>query len=373
MSSRILVVFGTRPEAIKLFPLINELRQRSDSIVRVCVSAQHRSLLDQVLELSGIEPDFDLDIMRNDQTLDDLVARMLTGLGKIMDRERPDQIVVQGDTATAMTAALAGYHRKIPVAHVEAGLRSGNIYAPWPEEVARRMISIIALNHFAPTDRAAAILRAEGTPTARVFVTGNTVVDALLTTIAKIDAEPGRVKQLAPIVDWLAGKRMVLVTCHRRENFGDGMQQIADAVHTLADRGDVGIIFPVHLNPNVQTVIAARLGSHPAIALIPPQDYVHFVHLLRLAHLVLTDSGGVQEEAPSLGKPVLVLRNVTERPEGVEAGTARLVGTDRDRIVSEANNLLDDARAYSEMSRAHNPYGDGLASQRIAKVLLDET
>lgn len=372
MSSRILVVFGTRPEAIKLFPLIDELRKRSDGIVRVCVTGQHRNLLDQVLEISGIVPDFDLNIMQHNQSLDELVARMLVGLGEIMDREKPDQIVIQGDTATAMTATLAGYHRKISVSHVEAGLRSGNIYEPWPEEIARRLISIIALNHFAPTQRTVDTLLAERTPPERVFLTGNTVVEALLATVQKISAEPARVADLAPLVDRFAGKRIILVTSHRRENFGKGMLQIADAIRTLADRGDVGIIFPVHPNPNVRIAIETRLANHPAIALIEPQDYLHFVHLLNLSYLVLTDSGGVQEEAPSLGKPVLVLRNITERPEGIDAGTARLVGTDRNRILAEASNLLDDAKAYLTMSRAHNPYGDGLASQRITKVLLNE-
>jgi UDP-N-acetylglucosamine 2-epimerase (non-hydrolysing) len=289
-----------------------------------------------------------------------------------MDSERPDRIIVQGDTATAMSASLAGYHRKIPLAHVEAGLRSGNIYEPHPEEVARRVISIIARDHFAPTQRAADALTAEGIPPNRIFVTGNTVIDALLATVAKINAEPERVRGLAALMDRFAGKRIVLVTSHRRENFGEGMQQIADAVSDLADRGDVGVIFPVHPNPNVREAIEPRLTNHPGIALIEPQDYVHFVYLLNVCHLVLTDSGGVQEEAPTLGKPVLVMRNTTERQEGVDAGTARLVGTDRSRIVVAATELLDDPYAYSAMSTAHNPYGNGFASHHIAKVLLNE-
>jgi UDP-N-acetylglucosamine 2-epimerase (non-hydrolysing) len=372
VSSRILVIFGTRPEAIKLFPLIIELRKRSNNAVSVCVSGQHRNLLDQVLEISGVVPDFDLNIMQHNQSLDELVARMLLSLGKVIDQEKPDQIVVQGDTATAMTAALAGYHRKISVSHVEAGLRSGNIYEPWPEEGARRLISIIARNHFAPTQRAVDALLAERTPPERVYLTGNTVVEALLATVDKVRAEPERVADLTHILERFAGKRIILVTCHRRESFGEGMQQIVNAIRALADRGDVGIIFPVHPNPNVQIVVEATLAHNSAVALIEPQDYFHFVHLLSLAYLVLTDSGGLQEEAPSLGKPVLVLRNTTERPEGIEAGTAKLVGTDRDRIVADANLLLDDDEAYLTMSKAHNPYGDGLASQRIAKVLLNE-
>jgi UDP-N-acetylglucosamine 2-epimerase (non-hydrolysing) len=372
MPSRILVVFGTRPEAIKLFPVVNELRKQSKCAVRVCVTGQHRDLLDQVLNISGIVPDIDLNIMQHKQTLDELVARMLIGLGNVMDREKPDQIIVQGDTATAMTAALAGYHRKISVSHVEAGLRSGNIYEPWPEEVARRLISTIALNHFAPTQRAADTLLAEGTPADRVFMTGNTVVEALLATVQKIGAEPKRVADLAPLVERFADRRIILVTSHRRENFGAGLLQIAEAIRILADRGDVAIIFPIHPNPDVQIAFKTKLANHPAIALIEPQDYPHFVYLLNIAYLVLTDSGGVQEEAPSLGKPVLVMRNVTERPEGIDAGTARLVGTDQNIIVDHANNLLDDAKAYLAMSKAHNPYGDGHASERIAKVLLNE-
>lgn len=372
MPSRILVVFGTRPEAIKLFPVVNELRKQSECTVRVCVTGQHRDLLDQVLDISGIIPDIDLDIMQHNQPLDELVARMLVALGHTMDREKPDQIIVQGDTATAMTAALAGYHRKIPVSHVEAGLRSGNIYEPWPEEVARKLISIIAFNHFAPTQRAADALLAERTPADRIFITGNTVVEALLATVDKIMTEPQRVANLTPLIDRFANKRIILVTSHRRENLGAGMLQIADAIRTLADRGDVAIIFPIHPNPNVHEAFKTRLANHPAIALIEPQDYLHFVHLLSVAYLVLTDSGGVQEEAPSLGKPVLVLRNVTERPEGIDAGTARLVGTDKNAIVDHANNLLDNAESYLAMSKAHNPYGDGLASKRIAKVLINE-
>jgi UDP-N-acetylglucosamine 2-epimerase (non-hydrolysing) len=372
VSPRILVVFGTRPEAIKLFPVINELRRHSAASIRVCVTAQHRQMLDQVLDISGIKPEIDLDIMRDDQSLEDVTARMLIGLGAALDRERPDHIVVQGDTASAMVASLAGYYRKIPIAHVEAGLRSGDIYAPWPEEVNRKIIGTIARHHFAPTSRAADALLAEGIPSDRVFVTGNTVIDALLATKAKIDDEPIRVAEVAQICQRFANKHLVLVTCHRRESFGDGMQQIAQALWDIADRGDCGIVLPLHPNPNVRQVMETKLGNHPAIALVEPLDYPCFVHVMSRAHIVITDSGGVQEEAPTFGKPVLVMRTTTERPEGVEAETARLVGADHRRIVSEASKLLDDADAYAVMSKAHNPFGDGLASQRIARILLNE-
>jgi UDP-N-acetylglucosamine 2-epimerase (non-hydrolysing) len=369
---QILVVFGTRPEAIKLFPVVNELRRRPEASVKVCVTAQHRQLLDQVLDISGIKPEIDLDVMREDQSLEDMTARMLVALGTTLDREKPDQIVVQGDTATAMVASLAGYYRKISVAHVEAGLRSGNIYAPWPEEVNRKIVGLIARHHFAPTTRAAEALLAEGTPRENIFVTGNTVIDALLATKAKIDAEPQRVTEIAQISERFANRRLILVTCHRRENFGEGMEQIAQAITDIADRGDVGIVFPLHPNPNVRRIMQAKLGNHPAIALCEPLNYPCFVYLMSLAYIVVTDSGGVQEEAPTFGKPVLVMRTTTERPEGVDAETARLVGTDRSRIVGETTKLLDDAAAYAVMSKAHNPFGDGLAAQRIARTLLNE-
>ncbi|MEP0321168.1 non-hydrolyzing UDP-N-acetylglucosamine 2-epimerase [Bauldia litoralis] len=366
---RILVVFGTRPEAIKLWPVIVELERQPDTEVSVCVTAQHRSMLDQVLETAGLTPDYDLDLMRDAQSLDALTARILTGLGPVLDEVKPDCVVVQGDTATAMSASLAAYYKKVPVAHIEAGLRSGNIYEPWPEEVARRVIGTIARYHFAPTRRAADALRAEGVPGNVVFQTGNTVIDALLMTKAKLDRDRSRVAGLAPLSERFSGKRILLVTCHRRESFGAGIDEIMDALLELAERGDVGIIFPIHPNPAVRGPVQARLAKHPAIALIEPQDYPHFVRLLDIAHLVLTDSGGIQEEAPALGKPVLVLRNTTERGEGVDAGTARLVGTDRTRIVSETNRLLDDAEAYAAMAEAHSPFGDGHAASRIAAIL----
>ncbi|MDR6113153.1 MULTISPECIES: non-hydrolyzing UDP-N-acetylglucosamine 2-epimerase [unclassified Sphingomonas] len=365
----ILVVFGTRPEAIKLFPVIRALSLATGRPVRTCVTAQHRGMLDQVLAIAGLTPDHDLDLMEPGQSLDRLTARLLTGLGEVMDRETPAMVVVQGDTATAMAGALAAYYRKVPVAHVEAGLRSGDIYQPWPEEVNRRMIAPIAALHFAPTETAAAALRAEGIATERVHVTGNSVIDALHWTRSRIAAEPALAADLDPVLARMAGRRIVLVTTHRRENFGDGMAAIARALRRIAARADVGILFPVHPNPQVASVMDRELGDHPGIARIAPLDYPHFVRALDAAHIVLTDSGGVQEEAPALGKPVLVMRETTERPEGVAAGTARLVGTDQDRIVAELFALLDQPDRYAAMARAHNPFGDGDSADRISRII----
>ena len=366
---RILTIFGTRPEAIKLFPLVHALEadKRFDS--RVCVSAQHRTMLDQVLDIAGIVPDHDLDLMQPDQTLDGLTAALLTHLGKVMDAERPDWVVVQGDTATAMAGAIAAYYRKVPVAHVEAGLRSGNIHHPWPEEVNRKIIGAIAALHCAPTETAARALRRESVDPAAIHVTGNTVIDALHWISARIEREPQLAAGLAEIERRFAGKHIIGVTSHRRENFGEGMEAIASAIRRLAERPDVAIVFPVHLNPNVRAVMNERLGGLDNVALIEPLDYPHFARLLAIATLMLTDSGGVQEEAPALGKPVLVMRETTERPEGVEAGTARLVGTDANRIVAEAERLLDDEAAYAAMARAHNPFGDGQSAARIVDLL----
>lgn len=369
---KILVVFGTRPEAIKLFPLVAALRADPRFVPVVCVSAQHRQMLDQVLEIAGIVPDHDLDLMRPDQTLDSLTAALLTELGKVMDAEKPDRVMVQGDTATAMAGALAAYYRKIPVDHVEAGLRSGNIYHPWPEEVNRKIIGSIASLHFAPTEVSAAALRAENVPEARVHVTGNTVIDALQWVTERIREAPQLASGLAELEQRFAGKRIIGVTTHRRENFGGGMENIAEAIRQIAARGDVAVIFPVHLNPNVRAVMNTALGDLANVALIEPLDYPHFAHLLSLAEIMLTDSGGVQEEAPALGKPVLVMRETTERPEGVAAGTARLVGTETSVIVTELFTLLDDKAAYESMARAHNPFGDGQSARRIVELLANE-
>ncbi len=370
-SHRVLIVFGTRPEAIKLFPVVHALAAVPGLVVRTCVTAQHRGLLDQVLQIAGITPDIDLDLMEPGQTLDRLTARLLTSLGEVMDAERPDRVIVQGDTATAMVGALAAYYRKIPVAHVEAGLRSGDIYHPFPEEVNRRIVAPIADLHFAPTQTAADALLRENIAPSLVHVTGNTVIDALHATAAKVAQDPSLASGLDDLAERFAGKRIILVTTHRRENFGGGMESIARAIRRIGEREDVAVIFPVHPNPNVVSVMDKVLGDRPNIARIDPLDYPHFIRALGMSHIVLTDSGGVQEEAPALGKPVLVMRETTERPEGVVAGTAKLIGTDEDRIVSEIFTLLDDNAAHQAMARAHNPFGDGHASARIAKVVGD--
>lgn len=366
---KVMTVFGTRPEAIKMFPVVNALQNQPGVDVRVCVTAQHREMLDQVLDIARIVPDIDLDVMEANQTLDGLLARLVTGLGKTFDAEKPNRILVHGDTLTTMAATLSAYFRKIPVGHVEAGLRSGNIYHPWPEEVNRKVTGAVADLHFAPTETAAAALRAENVAGDRIHITGNTVIDALLATKARIDEEPALAAGLTSLVARFAGKRVIAVTSHRRENFGDGMTAIANAIAAIASRPDVAVVFPVHPNPQVRSAIEPILDGLANVALIDPLDYPHFVRLLSVSELVLTDSGGVQEEAPSLGKPVLVMRETTERPEGIAAGTARLVGTDRDRIVSEVFSLLDDSEAYAAMAHAHNPFGDGTAGNQIAEIV----
>lgn len=364
-----MVIFGTRPEAIKLFPVVNMLKAHPNISCEVLVSAQHREMLDQVLSISAIVPDYDLDIMQPGQSLDALTARLLTAIGSVLDTAKPDRVIVQGDTATAMVGALAAYYRQIPVSHVEAGLRSYNIYQPWPEEVNRKIIGTIADQHFAPTDVAASALTAEAVPADRVFVTGNTVIDALHWVTDQISRRPELALGLAEFETRFKSKKIIGITTHRRENFGDGMENIAAAIKVIAAREDVACIFPVHMNPNVRVVMDAALGDLPNVALIEPLDYPHFVRLLSICSIMLTDSGGVQEEAPAFGKPVLVMRDTTERPEGVTAGTAKLIGTDKDRIISEIFTLLDDDAAYSAMARAHNPFGDGKASHRIAEII----
>ncbi|WP_313805070.1 non-hydrolyzing UDP-N-acetylglucosamine 2-epimerase [Sphingobium sp.] len=366
---KVALVFGTRPEAIKLFPVIHALRAREDVETRVIVTAQHRGLLDQVLEIAGIVPDVDLDVMTPNQTLDGLTAKLIVELGHAFDAERPDRIIVHGDTLTTMVASLAAYYRKIPVAHVEAGLRSGDIHHPWPEEVNRRVVACIADMNFAPTQAAANALLAENRDPATIHVTGNTVIDALLATRQRLLSDPRMAAGLDSLARRFADKRIIAVTSHRRENFGGGMEAIAGAIADIAARPDVAVIFPVHPNPHVRPVMDAVLGSLSNVAMIEPLDYPHFVRLLDLCELVLTDSGGVQEEAPSLGKPVLVMRETTERPEGVAAGTAKLVGTDRAMIVRSVFTLLDDAAAYAAMALAHNPFGDGHAAERIATII----
>jgi UDP-N-acetylglucosamine 2-epimerase (non-hydrolysing) len=368
---KIMVIFGTRPEAIKLFPVVNALKHQSKLQCEVLVSAQHREMLDQVLAVGEIKPDYDLDIMQPGQSLDALTSRLLEGIGGVLDTARPDRVVVQGDTATAMVGALAAYYRQIPVSHVEAGLRSYDIYKPWPEEVNRKIIGTIADQHFAPTDVSADALRKEAVPAENIFVTGNTVIDALHWVTDRISHSPELASALTPLEARFAGKKIIGITTHRRENFGDGMANIAGAIAEIAKRDDVACIFPVHLNPNVRSVMNDALGGLDNVAMIEPLDYPNFARLLSISHIMLTDSGGVQEEAPALGKPVLVMRDTTERPEGVTAGTAKLIGTEKDRIVSEIFTLLDDKAAYSAMARAHNPFGDGRSSQRIAEIISD--
>lgn len=369
MARKILSVFGTRPEAIKLFPLIHALERDDRFVSRTCISAQHRGMLDQVLAIADIKPDHDLDLMTPGQTLDELTARALTGIGRVLDMEKPDWVVVQGDTTTVMAGALAAYYRQIPVCHVEAGLRSGDIHHPWPEEVNRKVVGSFAALHCAPTETAAAALRRENVDPASVHVTGNTVIDALHWVTQRIEREPGLASGLAELERRFVGKRIIGMTSHRRENFGEGMRGIADAVKRIAARPDVAVIFPVHLNPNVREVMNSELSGLDNVALTEPLDYPHFARLLDISYLMLSDSGGVQEEAPALGKPVLVMRETTERPEGVEAGTALLVGTDPDRIVAETFRLLDDEAVHSAMARAHNPFGDGKSAGRICDLL----
>jgi UDP-N-acetylglucosamine 2-epimerase (non-hydrolysing) len=364
-----MVIFGTRPEAIKLFPVIDALTRYSDMRTEVLVSGQHRQMLDQFLAISGIMPDYDLDLMQPGQSLDALTARLLEAIGSVLDTAKPDRVIAQGDTATAMVGALAAYYRKIPVSHVEAGLRSRDIYRPWPEEVNRKIIGTIADQHFAPTAVSAEALRSEAVPANRIFVTGNTVIDALHWVTKRIAQNPSLANRLAPLEARFRSRKIIGITTHRRENFGNSMGNIAAAITAIAARDDVACIFPVHMNPNVRTIMDAALGNLPNVALIEPLDYPNFAYLLSISHIMLTDSGGVQEEAPALGKPVLVLRDTTERPEGITAGTAKLIGTDKQRIISEVFNLLDDDAAYSAMARAHNPFGDGYASRRIAEIV----
>lgn len=370
---KIMVVFGTRPEAIKMAPVILALRAAAAFQVSVCVTAQHRQMLDQVLDLFGIQPEFDLGLMRPGQDLTDTTVGALTGLREIFSAEKPQKVIVHGDTTTTMATALAAYYQRIAVAHVEAGLRTGDLYAPWPEEANRRIAGVITSLHFAPTEKARANLLAESVPAARIHVTGNTVIDALHYAVRQLESDShlqARVARQFAFLD--SGLKTILVTGHRRENFGAGFEAICAALASLAQRPDVQIVYPVHLNPNVQEPVRRLLSSNPRIHLIEPLDYLPFVYLMTRSHLILTDSGGVQEEAPSLGKPVLVMRETTERPEAVTAGTVKLVGADRARITAEANRLLDDANAYNAMARALNPYGDGKAAQRIVDVLLAE-
>src|SRR5258706_8577623 len=364
---KVLSVSGTRPEAIKMAPVVAGLAQSDDIEAKVCVTAQHRSMLDQVLALFDIRPDYDLDVMTSSQTLRSVTTSVLNGLDDVLEDFRPDRILVHGDTTTTMAASLAAFYRMVPVGHVEAGLRTWNRYAPWPEEMNRKITDAICDLYFAPTEKSRHNLLSEGVAAGAIHVTGNTVIDALLQVVRQIERSPRLQADFARQFAYLSSnrRRLILVTRHRRENFGDGFESICHALADLSRRDDVEIVYPVHLNPNVREPGNRLLAHLPTIHLIEPLDYLPFVYLMNRAYLIITDSGGVQEEAPSLGKPVLVMREVTERPEAVDAGTARLVGTDRARIVAEATRLLDDSEAYYAMSRAHNPYGDGAPSARI--------
>ncbi len=368
---KILSVIGTRPEAIKMAPVILELKKLSNADVRTIATAQHREMLDQVVNLFGIIPEYDLNLMQPGQDLTDITASVLLGMRGVLREWRPDWVLVHGDTTTTFAAALAAYYEKIPVGHIEAGLRTGNIYSPWPEEMNRRLAGAITTLHFAPTGRAQENLLREGVASERIHVTGNTVIDALYDVVARIKASATLTASLAKQFDYLdQNRKLILVTGHRRENFGEGFERICHALKTLSELDDVQILYPVHLNPHVQEPVRRILGGLSNIHLIEPLDYLPFVYLMDCSYLIITDSGGVQEEAPALGKPVLVMRDTTERPEAVDAGTVKLVGTDVTRIVSEANILLNNSAEYDSMSRIHNPYGDGLAAKRIVKVLL---
>ncbi len=377
---KIMLVFGTRPEAIKMAPVFKALSMRPDIEVTVTVTGQHRQMLDSVLAIFDIKPDYDLNIMRPGQDLYDVTSRVLTGMRDVFTKYRPDIVLVHGDTSTSTAAALAAFYAQIPVGHVEAGLRTGNIYAPWPEEMNRRLTGRLATLHFSPTPTSRQNLLDENVDPSAIFVTGNTVIDALGWVRDKINNSLNirqqaveQIKALGYNTDRLnSGRRMILITGHRRENFGEGFDHICHALASLAEKyTEVDFVYPMHLNPNVRQPIARIFGDKHLdnMFFIEPVDYVPFVYLMMSSHIILTDSGGIQEEAPSLGKPVLVMRDTTERPEAIEAGTVTLVGTDYQRIVDEVSHLLDDKDKYTERSSRNNPYGDGHASERIAEIL----
>ena len=371
---KILVVFGTRPEAIKMAPLVHALDTDNRFDARVCVTAQHREMLDQVLELFQIKPEYDLNIMKWGQTLNDVTASVLLGLKPILEEFEPDVVLVHGDTATTFAASLAAYYQKIKVGHVEAGLRTGTIYSPWPEEANRKLTSAIANYHFAPTTASKENLLKEGISENDICVSGNTVIDALFWARERLQQDRSLSTGFASKFDYLSpDKKLILVTGHRRESFGGGFERICEALRQIAVLHPADqIVYPVHLNPNVQEPVNRLLNGLDNVFLIEPQQYLPFFYLMERASIILTDSGGIQEEAPSLGKPVLVMRNTTERPEAVDAGTVRLVGTDIELIVDQVNRLLTDPDEYHKMSKAHNPYGDGLACGRILEFLVKE-
>ena len=369
---KILIVFGTRPEAIKMAPVVKALQAADGIDARVCVTAQHRQMLDQVLALFDIAPEYDLNLMKPGQDLSDITSNVLLGLRGILAEWKPDRMLVHGDTTTTFAAALAAFYARIPVGHVEAGLRTGNPLSPWPEEMNRRLTGAITDLHFAPTDVARASLLREGVAAESIYVTGNTVIDALFDVSGRIERDATLRAAFDTQFSFLnPEKRLILVTGHRRESFGDGFERICRALAAIAERTDVELVYPVHLNPNVQEPVQRLLSDCRNIHLIAPLDYLPFVYLMRRSAIILTDSGGMQEEAPSLGKPVLVMRDTTERPEAVAAGTVKLVGTDDAAITRECLRLLDDAAEYARMSRAHNPYGDGKAAARITAILQE--
>jgi UDP-N-acetylglucosamine 2-epimerase (non-hydrolysing) len=375
---KILVVFGTRPEAIKMAPLVHGLQKYSDRVeTRVCVTAQHRQMLDQVLDIFGIKPDYDLDIMKTDQDLYDITEGIIHGMKNVFASYRPDLICVHGDTTTAFAAALSAFYEKVPIAHVEAGLRSGDLCSPWPEEANRKLISVLASLHFTPTSTSKKNLLNENVKASAIHVTGNTVIDALLWMVKKIADDPHtKVKVEEEILTYYdrfsREKRFILITGHRRENFGEGFLHICQAIRELAlSYPEVDFIYPVHLNPNVQKPVYDLLSKLDNVYLIKPLEYEVFAYLMQHCYLVLTDSGGIQEEAPSLGKPVLIMRENTERPEALASGTVKLVGTDRQKIIAETSRLLEESLAYEQMKKAVNPYGDGTAAEKIIKVIVN--
>lgn len=359
---KVMLVFGTRPEAIKMGPLVLEFQKSANFETIVCVTGQHREMLNQVLHTFSIKPDYNLDIMKEQQTLSDITANILQNMNTILENEKPDIVLVHGDTSTTFATALACFYKEIPVGHVEAGLRTGDIKSPYPEEFNRQAVGLFADYHFAATEKAAQNLIAEGKSKENIYITGNTVIDALRTTVNK--------EYTHPELEWASDSRLILVTAHRRENMGDPLENIAKSILKIVENNkDVKVIYPVHLNPRISEIIDPIIGNHERIHLISPLEVLDFHNFIDQSYYVMSDSGGIQEEAPSLGKPVLVLRDTTERPEGVDAGTLKLVGTDYEDIVREAQILLDDEEEFERMSRASNPYGDGHASERIVKVL----
>ena len=371
MKKKVLVVFGTRPEAIKMAPLVQLLKRDENFHAKLCVTAQHREMLDQVLNIFDLTPDFDLNLMEADQTLPEINSKILTKINPLLKSFKPDIVVVHGDTATTFATSLAAYYEKIPVAHVEAGLRTGNIYSPWPEEGNRKLTGAIASLHFAPTEIAKQNLIKENIDPRKIIVTGNTVIDALYDAIKKLESNEDLRISIESQFNFLGDDdRIVLITGHRRESFGDGFNRICSAIANVANAfPDVKFIYPVHLNPNVREPVKKYLGNLCNIFIIEPLQYLPFVYLMNRSYILLTDSGGIQEEAPSLGKPVLLMRDTSERPEAIDAGTVKMVGTDEKLIIKELSSLLSDKTAYEKMSFSHNPYGDGKACKRIIKAL----